>query len=118
MTQSHQKLISFFGSRYIYVESTNKPSKIGHLSVEVRGCFKKSSDRKYLIEHHPFDKAKYEIKLYIQVLRQLYTTNNCEQIVHDSTTCIKQITVTYSTCNKTVIYNNYCKHIHIIIVQV
>lgn len=44
--------------------------------VEARGCAKKSLDRKYLIKHHPFDKAKvyrtgsihhtYEINIYKQ----------------------------------------------------
>lgn len=36
---------------------TSKSSKIGIWSVEARVFFNKSSDRKNLIKHHPFDKA-------------------------------------------------------------
>lgn len=49
---------SVFGCKNCDVEYTGIFSKIGHSSVDARGCDKNSSDWKDLIKHHPFDKAK------------------------------------------------------------
>lgn len=55
LVKIHSK--SMLGSSYSYVESYYS-KKIGHWSVKTRGCVKNSWDRKYVIKHPPFDKAK------------------------------------------------------------
>lgn len=51
-------LFQFFVVDIVKLEvCTSKSSKIGIWSVEARVFFNKSSDRKNLIKHYPFDKA-------------------------------------------------------------
>lgn len=69
-------------------ECTGKNSKIDHSSVEAWGCVKNRSDRKYLINHHPFDITKvyytgnihntYEINVYINIfdIKKGFTGND------------------------------------------